>query len=88
MGERGLKKRLEGVVVSNRMDKTVLVRVERLTKHPMYGKYVKRRANYMAHDPENRCHVGDKVKIVETRPISKRKRWQLTEIVEASDSED
>ena len=88
MAERGSRKKLEGIVVSNRMEKTVLVRVERLTKHPMYGKYVKRHAKYMAHDPENRCHVGDKVKIVEMRPISKRKRWQLTEIVEASNSED
>ena len=79
MTERGSRKKLVGIVVSNRMDKTALVLVERLTKHRTYKKYVRRRAKYMAHDPKNSCQVGDRVKIVECRPLSKRKRWQVTE---------
>ena len=67
--------------MSNRMDKTALVLVERLTKHRTYKKYVRRRAKYMAHDPQGRCQIGDKVRIVESRPISKRKRWQVTDII-------
>ena len=82
MAERGLRKNLIGTVVGNRMDKTVLVLVERLTKHRTYGKYLRRRAKYMAHDPQNLCQIGDKVRIVESRPISKRKRWQLSHIFE------
>ncbi len=84
MAERGLKKKLEGIVVGNRMEKTVLVQVERLTKHPTYGKFVRRRAKYMAHDPENKCQLGDRVRIVESRPFSRRKRWQLSDIVTRS----
>ena len=80
MAERGLRKKLEGIVVSDRMDKTVLVLVERLTKHPTYNKYVRRRTKYMAHDPQNICRIGDKAKIIESRPISKRKRWQVVEV--------
>lgn len=79
MTERGLRKRLVGTVVSNKMDKTVLVLVERLTKHRVYNKYVRKRAKFMAHDPKNLCQTGDKVKIIESRPLSKRKRWHVIE---------
>ena len=79
MTERGLRKKLVGTVVSNRMDKTALVLVERLTKHRTYNKYVKKRAKYMAHDPRNLCQIGDKVRIIESRPLSKRKRWHIIE---------
>jgi small subunit ribosomal protein S17 len=70
-----------GTVVSNRMDKTVLVLVERLTKHQKYKKYIRRHAKYSAHDPQNSCQIGDTVRIIETRPISKTKRWQVAEII-------
>jgi small subunit ribosomal protein S17 len=79
MTERGLRKKLVGTVVSNGMDKTALVLVERLTKHPTYNKYMKKRAKYMAHDSQNRCQIGDKVRIIESRPLSKRKRWHIIE---------
>ncbi len=81
MLERGVQKKLVGTVVGNRMDKSVMVLVERLTKHKIYKKYVKRRSKYMVHDPKNMCDVGDKVRIVETRPISKRKRWRVLDII-------
>lgn len=81
MTGRGLRRKLIGTVVSNGTDKTALVLVERLTKHASYKKYVRRRAKYMAHDPQNRCQVGDRVRIIESRPISKRKRWQVLEIL-------
>jgi small subunit ribosomal protein S17 len=80
--ERGRAKAREGVVVSNKMDKTVVVVVQRLVKHPMYKKYVKRRAKYKAHDEQNRCGIGDRVVITETRPLSKDKRWRVRQIVE------
>jgi small subunit ribosomal protein S17 len=80
--ERGKRKSRVGVVVSNSMDKTIVVAVERLVKHGFYKKYIKRTAKFKAHDNNNQCHVGDKVKIVETRPLSKTKRWRLVEIVE------
>ena len=80
MEKRGLRKKLEGIVISDRMDKTVLVQVERLTKHQTYNKYIRRRARYMAHDPRNMCRIGDRVKIIDCRPISKRKRWQVVDI--------
>ena len=80
MTERGSRKSLAGTVVSDKMEKTALILVERLTKHRTYGKYIRRRSKYMAHDPQNKCQIGDKVKIVESRPISKRKRWQVLEI--------
>jgi small subunit ribosomal protein S17 len=80
--ERGRAKAREGVVVSNKMDKTVVVVVQRLVKHPMYKKYVKRRAKYKAHDEQNRCAIGDRVVITETRPLSKDKRWRVRTIVE------
>jgi small subunit ribosomal protein S17 len=71
----------EGVVVSDKMDKTVVVLVERLVQHPTYKKYMRQRKKYKAHDPENRCRVGDQVSIVETRPLSKEKRWLVQTIV-------
>jgi len=80
--ERGRVKVREGVVVSNKMDKTVVVVVQRLVKHPQYKKYVKRRAKYKAHDEQNRCGIGDRVLIAETRPLSKDKRWRVRTIVE------
>ena len=79
MAERGLRKRLIGTVVSNRMEKTAVVLVERLTKHTTYQKYVRRRKRYLAHDPQNLCQIGDQVRIIESRPLSKRKRWQIIE---------
>ena len=88
MTERGSRKSLAGTVVSNRMEKTALILVERLTKHRTYGKYIRRRSKYMAHDPQNKCQIGDKVRIVESRPISKRKRWQILEITKKANIED
>lgn len=87
MAEGGIRRRLVGTVVGNRMDKTASVLVERLTRHRTYKKFVRRRAKYMAHDPQNLCQVGDKVKIIESRPISKRKRWQVIEILEKGNIE-
>ncbi|RLB19583.1 MAG: 30S ribosomal protein S17 [Deltaproteobacteria bacterium] len=87
MRQRGVKKRLVGSVVSDKMDKTVVVLVERLTKHPTYKKYIRKRSKYMAHDPQNRCGIGDRVRIIESRPISKRKRWQVLEIIEKANVE-
>ena len=84
MTERGVKKRLTGVVVGNKMDKTAVVLVNRLKKHKAYKKYIKSRAKYLVHDPQNRCNLGDKVRIIESRPISKTKRWQVIEILEAA----
>ena len=81
MAERGLRKKLEGVVISDRMDKTVMVLVERITKHRTYKKFVRRRRKYMAHDPENNCKIGDKVQIIESRPLSKMKKWQVVGMV-------
>lgn len=71
-----------GIVVSNRMDKTVIVLVERLVKHRLYRKYIKRRARFAVHDENNACQVGDKVLIAESRPISRTKRWRVDRIVE------
>lgn len=79
---RGKTKIREGVVVSNAMDKTVVVTVSRLVKHPQYKKYVKRRTRFKAHDEKNECNVGDRVAIAETRPLSKQKRWRVQRIVE------
>ncbi|MDQ1335950.1 MAG: small subunit ribosomal protein [Thermodesulfobacteriota bacterium] len=82
MGERGQRKRLVGTVIGNRMDKTAVILVERLVRHVAYKKFVRRRAKYLAHDAGNVCGVGDKVRIVECRPLSKRKRWQVIDVVE------
>jgi small subunit ribosomal protein S17 len=76
------KKRLEGVVVSDKMDKTIVVRVERQTRHPLYGKVIRRHKKYHAHDENNEAREGDRVVILESRPLSRTKRWVLTEIVE------
>ncbi|MEW5766100.1 MAG: 30S ribosomal protein S17 [bacterium] len=79
MQQRGKRKVKEGEVLSNRMDKTVVVSVERLIRHPLYGKVVKKRSKFYAHDETNQCQVGDKVKIMETRPLSRLKRWRVIE---------
>ena len=80
--ERNNRKTRVGIVVSNKMDKTVTVAVEDFVRHSLYGKAVKRTAKFKAHDEENTCQIGDKIKIMETRPLSKDKRWRLVEIVE------
>ena len=82
MEERNLRKVMIGTVTSDKMDKTVVVSVENSVKHPIYGKIVKRTYKLKAHDEENACQVGDKVKVMETRPLSKDKRWRVVEVVE------
>ena len=82
MEERNLRKVMIGTVTSNKMDKTVVVSVATNVKHPKYGKIVKRTYKLKAHDEENKCQIGDKVKVMETRPLSKDKRWRLVDIVE------
>lgn len=82
--ERGSRKVRVGKVVSDKMDKTVVVAVERTTRHPLFGKTIRKTKKYKAHDAENQCRTGDKVKIMETRPLSKDKRWRLVEIMEKS----
>ncbi len=82
MEERNLRKVLIGTVKSNKMDKTVVVSVETSVKHKIYNKIVKRTYNLKAHDEENSCQIGDKVKVMETRPLSKDKRWRVVEIIE------
>jgi small subunit ribosomal protein S17 len=82
MRRAGMRKHEIGVVVGNKMDKTATIKVERMTQHPVYKKYIKRYTTYKAHDEENACNVGDKVLIVETRPLSKSKRWNVKKIVE------
>ena len=77
MSERGNRRVIDGVVVSDKMDKTVVVRAERLVRDSRYKKYVRRYSRFMAHDEENACGVGDRVRIIEHRPISKRKRWKV-----------
>ncbi|ADU63251.1 MAG: 30S ribosomal protein S17 [Pseudodesulfovibrio sp.] len=78
----GNRRVLTGLVVSDKGDKTIVVRVETLVKHPLLKKYIRRRKKFMAHDPANDCGVGDKVQIVESRPMSRRKRWHLVQILE------
>lgn len=80
--ERNLRKERIGVVVSDKMDKSITVNIERRVKHPMYGKFVKTSKKFIAHDEKNECNIGDTVSIMETRPLSKRKRWRLVEILE------
>ena len=82
MEERNLRKVMVGTVTSNKMDKTIVVSVETSVKHPLYGKFVKRTYKLKAHDENNECQIGDKVKVMETRPLSKEKRWRLVEIME------
>ncbi len=79
---RGRRKVFIGTVVSDKMDKTVVVKVERAFRHPVYGKVVKSHKKFYAHDEDNRCKIGDVVKIMETRPLSKLKRWRVVEILE------
>ena len=80
--ERNNRKVREGIVVSDKMEKSIVVLVERKMKHPIYGKFLKRTTKFMAHDEKNECRIGDRVRIMETRPLSKNKCWRLIEIVE------
>ena len=80
--DRNLRKTRVGVVSSNKMDKTITVNVERKIKHPLYGKFLKKTTKFHAHDEKNECSIGDTVKIMEARPMSKTKRWRLVEVVE------
>lgn len=79
---RNLRKTRTGVVSSNKMDKTITVTVERKVKHPIYGKFVKKTTKFMAHDEKNECSIGDTVRIMESRPLSKNKCWRLVEVIE------
>ena len=82
MAERGNKRTIKGVVVSGKMDKTIVVKTEHLVKDPVFHKYVRKHVRYKAHDEQNRCQIGDKVLIIESRPLSKDKRWRMLEILE------
>jgi small subunit ribosomal protein S17 len=82
MEKRNLRKERVGIVTSNKMDKSIVVAVERKVKHPKYGKFVKKTTKFVAHDEKNDCQTGDVVKIMDTRPLSKTKNWRLVEIVE------
>jgi small subunit ribosomal protein S17 len=82
MDSRGKKRTMQGVVLSNKMDKTVVILTERLVKHPRFHKYMKRHVKYKAHDEKNMCNIGDTVVIAESRPLSKDKRWRVREIIE------
>ncbi|NBC08302.1 MAG: 30S ribosomal protein S17 [Bacteroidetes bacterium] len=82
MEERNLRKARVGLVTSNKMDKTITVSVEKRLRHPIYGKYVKKSKKFVVHDEANDCNIGDRVRIMETRPLSKRKRWRLVEVLE------
>ncbi len=86
MSEQGKIRTLTGKVVSNKMDRTITVAVERRVKHPMYGKYIRRTTKYKAHDQDNQCHEGDVVTISECRPLSKNKNWRLVDVVESAAS--
>jgi small subunit ribosomal protein S17 len=83
MSNRGMRRTMVGIVVSNKMDKTVVVRVERLVQDPQYKKYVRRYSRFMAHDEANACNIGDQVQIIEHRPMSKRKRWKVQSTLSA-----
>lgn len=82
MEERNLRKEKVGLVISNKMEKSIVVQVERRVKHPKYGKFVKKTSTFAAHDDNNECGIGDTVRISETRPLSKTKCWRLVEIIE------
>ncbi len=82
MNTRGTQRQIVGTIVSNKMDKTVLVVTERLVKHPLYKKYIRRKHKFMAHDKDNECQIGDRVVITESRPLSKTKRWRVSRILE------
>lgn len=85
MATSGRRRTLTGTVVSDKMDKTIVVEVQRTLMHPVYKKYIKRRKKYMAHDSENQCGIGDKVVILESRPLSRKKRWVLREVLEKAE---
>ena len=80
--ERNLRKERIGVVTSNKMEKSIVVSIQRKLKHPLYGKFLKKTSKFVAHDEENSCNEGDTVRIMETRPLSKNKNWRLVEIIE------
>lgn len=82
MSDRNTRKTLTGIVTSNKMDKSIVVSIEETRRHPLYGKSTKITKKFMAHDENNECQIGDKVRIMETRPLSKSKRWRLVEVVE------
>ena len=82
MSDRNRRKTLVGIVTSNKMDKSIVVSIEETRRHPLYGKSTKITKKFMAHDANNECQIGDKVRIMETRPLSKSKRWRLVEVVE------
>ncbi|MCK4295646.1 MAG: 30S ribosomal protein S17 [Candidatus Marinimicrobia bacterium] len=82
MALQGKRKVLIGTVISDKMDKTVVVSIERTVKHPVYGKYIRRTSKFFVHDPQNNCKQGDIVKISESRPISRKKRWRLLEVLD------
>ena len=80
--QRGIRKTRTGLVVSNKMDKTIVVQLTTRVKHPLYGKYIQQTSKIKAHDEENACGIGDTVRVMETRPLSKEKHWRLVEIIE------
>lgn len=82
MEKRNLRKERVGLVVSNKMDKSIVVQIVRKYRHPVYGKFVRKSNKFVAHDEKNDCNIGDTVRIMETRPLSKRKNWRLIEIIE------
>lgn len=82
MENRKLRKERTGLVVSDKMDKSITIEVERKVKHPIYGKFVKKTSKFIAHDEKNDCNIGDTVRVMETRPLSKNKCWRLVEIIE------
>lgn len=82
MAERSLRKTRVGRVVSDKMEKTVVVALERLVQHPLYGRTIKRTMTIKAHDEENSCHAGDRVRVMETRPLSREKRWRVVDVIE------
>jgi small subunit ribosomal protein S17 len=82
MEERNLRKTRVGVVSSNKMEKSISIKVERKFRHPIYGKFIMKTKKLMAHDEQNECHIGDTVRIMETRPLSKNKSWRLVEVIE------
>ncbi|MGD8834570.1 MAG: 30S ribosomal protein S17 [Desulfobacteraceae bacterium] len=77
-----MKRQVTGIIVSNKMDRTVVVQSERLVKHPLYKKYIRRRNKFLAHDQDNACQIGDRVEISESRPLSKTKRWRVIRVIE------
>jgi small subunit ribosomal protein S17 len=85
---RGYKKQRTGTVISDRMKKTIVVRIDRVTRHPAYGRVIRKSSKFKVHDEENKAKAGDRVKIAETRPLSKEKRWRLVEIIEKSGVKD